>query len=165
MSSVFPRLNAAAVRAPASPFYNNPWIIGTVTGVLSGIILALITPIFLRKRRVREISIRRERGSCTHVITPESPDFRLVPLIENVQVRDCLYNGATMTGLTSALHTALDAAGIGGLLYTVTITVTTAAAVFAREPCRRRDARAALALLLGRRHQSFGRRNSRDIGG
>ena len=68
-----------------------------------------------------------------------------------------------MSGLTNALHAALDAAGIGGFLYTVTITVTTAVAVFAREPSRRRDARETLAILLGRRHQSFGRRNSRDI--
>lgn len=65
-----------------------------------------------------------------------------------------------MTGLTSALHTALDAAGAGGLLYAVTITVTAATAVFAREPDRRRDALATLAILLRRRGEGFGHRSN-----
>lgn len=43
----------------SSLFYDNPWVIGLVTGVLSGVILALITPILLRRRRAREIAIRR----------------------------------------------------------------------------------------------------------
>lgn len=54
---------AAAVAAQPSPFYDNAWVIGVVTGLASGIILTLITPIFLRKRRAREIALRRERAA------------------------------------------------------------------------------------------------------
>jgi hypothetical protein len=46
-----------------SPWYDNPWMIGLVTGIASGIILAVITPILLQKRRAREIAIRRERSA------------------------------------------------------------------------------------------------------
>ncbi len=56
-----------------------------------------------------------------------------------------------MTDLTNALRAGLEAADAGGLLYAVTITVTASTAVFAREPARRADARATLAILLGRR--------------
>jgi hypothetical protein len=56
-----------------------------------------------------------------------------------------------MTGFTHLLHTGLDAASMPGLIYATTVTMTTATAVFARKPTRRRDARAALAILLRRR--------------
>lgn len=58
-----------------------------------------------------------------------------------------------MKDLTNVLHAGLGTVGAGGLLYAVTVTVTASTAVFAREPARRRDARAALAILLGRRSQ------------
>jgi hypothetical protein len=53
----------AAVPIQPNPIYDNPWVIGVVTGLASGIILALITPIFLRRRRAREIALRRERAA------------------------------------------------------------------------------------------------------
>jgi hypothetical protein len=51
------------VQQPVNLWYDNPWVIGLATGVASGIILALITPIILRRRREREIAIGRERAA------------------------------------------------------------------------------------------------------
>jgi hypothetical protein len=45
-----------------SHFYDNAWTIGIVTGLASGLILTLITPIFLHRRRARETALRRERA-------------------------------------------------------------------------------------------------------
>jgi len=56
-------LTLAPVQQPADPWYNNAWVIGLATGLASGIILALITPILLRRRRAREIAVRRERAA------------------------------------------------------------------------------------------------------
>ena len=53
----------ALVQQPVNPWYDNPWVIGLGTGVASGIILELITPIILRRRREREIAIGRERAA------------------------------------------------------------------------------------------------------
>jgi len=48
---------------PSSPWYDNGWLIGITTGVLSGALLAAATPIFLRRRRARDLAIRRERAA------------------------------------------------------------------------------------------------------
>ena len=53
----------APVPQPVNSWYDNPWIIGLATGLASGIILALVTPIILRRRRAREIAIRQERAA------------------------------------------------------------------------------------------------------
>jgi hypothetical protein len=50
----------------ASPWYDNSWIsngwtIGIVTGLVSGALLAAVTPLFLRRRKARELAIRRDR--------------------------------------------------------------------------------------------------------
>jgi hypothetical protein len=52
-----------AIHGTADVWYDNPWIIGVITGVASGAILALATPVFLRRRRARDIAIRRERAA------------------------------------------------------------------------------------------------------
>jgi hypothetical protein len=72
-----------------SPFYDNPWVIGIVTGVLSGILLALITPVLLRKRRAREIAIRRERAAedVLSALRPSvaTSNFPTAPMVEAVR--------------------------------------------------------------------------------
>jgi hypothetical protein len=47
----------------SDPWYNNSWVVGIVTGVVSGALLALVTPIFLRRRRARDLAIRRDRAA------------------------------------------------------------------------------------------------------
>jgi hypothetical protein len=56
-----------------------------------------------------------------------------------------------MRDLTNVLHAGLGTASACGLLYAITVAVAASAAVFAQEPTRRQDARAVLAILLGRR--------------
>src|ERR1700733_16283707 len=53
----------SVVHKSTGPWYDNPWVIGLATGVGSGIILAIITPLLLQRRKAREISIRRERSA------------------------------------------------------------------------------------------------------
>ena len=52
---------ASLASGQSSAWYDNGWIIGIVTGLASGALLAAATPIFLRKRRARDLAIRRER--------------------------------------------------------------------------------------------------------
>jgi hypothetical protein len=44
-------------------WYNNAWFIGISTGLASGAVIALITPLFLRRRRARDLAIRQERAA------------------------------------------------------------------------------------------------------
>jgi hypothetical protein len=46
-----------------APWYNNAWFIGIATGLASGAIIAVITPLFLRRRRARDLAIRRDRAA------------------------------------------------------------------------------------------------------
>jgi hypothetical protein len=59
---------ASLLSSQTSPWYdngwiNNGWIIGIVTGVVSGALLAAVTPLFLRRRRARDLAIRRDRAA------------------------------------------------------------------------------------------------------
>ncbi|HLK73174.1 MAG TPA: hypothetical protein VKU77_05955 [Streptosporangiaceae bacterium] len=54
---------ASSTSAVATSWYDNAWIIGIVTGVASGAILALATPVFLSRRRAREIALKQERAA------------------------------------------------------------------------------------------------------
>ena len=56
-------LLASLAAAQASSWYDNGWIIGIATGLASGALLALITPLFLRKRKARDLAVRRERAA------------------------------------------------------------------------------------------------------
>jgi hypothetical protein len=56
----------------------------------------------------------------------------------------------TIAILLTALHDGSLAAGAAGLLYSSTVTVTAMAAIHARTPAHRREAREVLALLLRR---------------
>lgn len=46
-----------------SPWYDNGWIIGIATGLASGALLAVVTPLFLRRRKARDLAMRRERAA------------------------------------------------------------------------------------------------------
>jgi hypothetical protein len=56
-------LQLAATNNAASRWYENAWVIGIATGVLSGALIAIVTPIFLRSRRKRDIDIKRDRAA------------------------------------------------------------------------------------------------------
>lgn len=80
---------------PADLWYNNPWIIGLATGVASGILLSISTPIFLRRRRAREIATRRERSAedFLSALRPSvaTGNFPSAPVVEAVR-RASAYN-------------------------------------------------------------------------
>jgi hypothetical protein len=44
-----------------SPWYDNGWLIGIMTGLASGALLAAVTPIFLHRRRARKLAVESER--------------------------------------------------------------------------------------------------------
>jgi hypothetical protein len=54
---------ASLISAQPSPWYNNGWIVGIATGLASGALLVVVTPLFLRKRKARDLAIRRERAA------------------------------------------------------------------------------------------------------
>jgi hypothetical protein len=54
---------AVLVTGQASAWYNNGWIIGIITALASGVLLAAVTPLFLRRRKARDLAIGRERAA------------------------------------------------------------------------------------------------------
>jgi hypothetical protein len=61
-----------------------------------------------------------------------------------------------MSILVSSIHTAGVTIGIGGLVYTATVSITAVVGVFAGTETRRRDARETLKILLGKTSISGG---------
>jgi hypothetical protein len=56
-------LTLLAASQVSASWYDNAWFIGISTGLASGAIIAIITPLFLRRRRARDLAIRRERAA------------------------------------------------------------------------------------------------------
>lgn len=54
---------ASLALAQSSPWYDNGWVVGIATGVASGAFLAVVTPLFLRRRKAKDLAIRRERAA------------------------------------------------------------------------------------------------------
>ena len=58
----------------SDPWYDNSWLIGIATGLASGILLAMATPIVLRMRRARKRAVEGERCELAEEIhTPAHP--------------------------------------------------------------------------------------------
>jgi hypothetical protein len=58
-----PAATFLAASQGSTSLYDNAWFIGISTGLASGAIIAIVTPLFLRRRRARDLAIRRERAA------------------------------------------------------------------------------------------------------
>jgi hypothetical protein len=95
----------------SNPWYDNGWLIGTVTGLASGILLATFTPLFLRKRRARDLAIRRDRAADDllaslrpSVATGTLPSASTVEAV----ARACAYQRGLDPKLATSTLTLLD---------------------------------------------------------
>jgi hypothetical protein len=57
----------------SDPWYDNSWLIGIATGLASGILLAMATPIVLRMRRARKRAVEGERRELAEEIHTPAP--------------------------------------------------------------------------------------------
>lgn len=67
-------LSLLAADRASDPWYDNGWLIGIVTGLASGALLAVATPIVLRMRRARKPAVQENRpGPAEELRTTASP--------------------------------------------------------------------------------------------